>query len=96
MGPPRYGVEQVRAQIEAGYDNGYHDWILWNPGSRYTLGALKPKSALLEGKRRVVADSVRRAQADRMRADSARADSARAASTPAAADSGASVQQPRQ
>lgn len=96
MGPPRYGAEQVRAQMEAGYDNGYHDWILWNPGSRYTLGALKPKSALLEGKRRVVADSVRRAQAERARADSARADSARAASTPAATDSAASVQQPRQ
>jgi hypothetical protein len=42
MGPPRYGVEQVRAQIEAGYANGFHSWILWNPGSRYTLGALRP------------------------------------------------------
>jgi hypothetical protein len=42
MGPPRYGVEQVRAQIKAGYDNGFHSWILWNPGSRYTIGALRP------------------------------------------------------
>lgn len=41
MGPPRYGAEQVRAQIQAGYDNGFPDWILWNPGSRYTEGALK-------------------------------------------------------
>ncbi|HJR64456.1 MAG TPA: putative glycoside hydrolase, partial [Gemmatimonadaceae bacterium] len=42
LGAPRYGVTQVRAQIEAGYDNGVQDWILWNPGSRYTLGALLP------------------------------------------------------
>jgi hypothetical protein len=32
----------VRAQIQAGYDNGVHDWMLWNPGSRYTLAALRP------------------------------------------------------
>jgi hypothetical protein len=48
LGPPRYGPEEVRAQMQAGYDNGYHDWILWNPGSRYNLGALRPKSALEE------------------------------------------------
>jgi hypothetical protein len=44
LGPPRYGVEQVRAQIKAGYDNGFQSWILWNPGSRYTIGALQPES----------------------------------------------------
>ncbi len=43
LGPPRYGVEQVRAQIKAGYDNGFQSWILWNPGSRYTIGALRPE-----------------------------------------------------
>ncbi len=43
LGPPRYGVEQVRAQMKAGYDNGFHSWILWNPGSRYTIGALRPQ-----------------------------------------------------
>ena len=41
LGPPRYGVEQVRAQIKAGYDNGFQSWILWNPGSRYTESALR-------------------------------------------------------
>ena len=44
LGPPRYGAEQVRAQIKAGYDNGFHSWILWNPGSRYTVSALRPAS----------------------------------------------------
>lgn len=43
LGPPRYGAEQVRAQMKAGYDNGFPSWILWNPGSRYTVGALRPK-----------------------------------------------------
>ena len=42
LGPPRYGATQVRAQIQAGYDNGVHDWMLWNPGSRYTISALRP------------------------------------------------------
>ena len=44
LGPPRYGAEQVRAQIKAGYDNGFQSWILWNPGSRYTLSALRPEA----------------------------------------------------
>jgi hypothetical protein len=43
LGPTRYGEEQVRAQIRGGYDNGFHSWILWNPGSRYTISALRPK-----------------------------------------------------
>ena len=45
LGPPRYGAAEVRAQIEAGYDNGIRSWILWNPGSRYTLGALRSDGA---------------------------------------------------
>ena len=45
LGPPRYGAAEVRAQIQAGYDNGIRSWILWNPGSRYTLGALRGDGA---------------------------------------------------
>ena len=41
LGAPRYGAAQVRAQMQAGYDNGFPDWILWNPSSNYTLAALK-------------------------------------------------------
>ncbi|MFL5561969.1 MAG: putative glycoside hydrolase [Gemmatimonadaceae bacterium] len=42
LGPPRYGAEQVRAQIRAGHDAGIDEWLLWNPGSRYTVAALAP------------------------------------------------------
>ena len=42
LGPPRYGVAQVQAQIRAGYANGVKSWMLWNPGSRYTVDALAP------------------------------------------------------
>jgi hypothetical protein len=42
LGPPRYGAVEVRAQIQAGYDNGVRSWLLWNPGSSYTLSALRP------------------------------------------------------
>jgi hypothetical protein len=46
LGRPPYGSPQVRAQIQAGYDNGVLSWLLWNPGSRYTVAALRPPSAL--------------------------------------------------
>ncbi|MDT8368378.1 MAG: putative glycoside hydrolase [Longimicrobiales bacterium] len=42
LGAPAYGSPEVRAQIEATYDAGAKDWILWNPGSRYTEAALRP------------------------------------------------------
>ncbi len=42
LGAPRYGVKQVRAQMQAGYDHGIRSWILWNAGSRYTISALRP------------------------------------------------------
>jgi hypothetical protein len=42
LGAPRYGVPQVQAQIRAGYANGVKSWLLWNPGSRYTVDALAP------------------------------------------------------
>jgi hypothetical protein len=41
LGAPRYGAAQVRAQMQAGYDNGIRSWVLWNASSRYTLTALK-------------------------------------------------------
>src|SRR5687768_3776614 len=43
MGAPRYGAAQIRAQMKAGYDNGFQSWILWNPRSNYTLAALEPQ-----------------------------------------------------
>ncbi len=42
LGRPRYGAAEVRAQIRAVYDVGLRDWILWNPGSDYTVAALAP------------------------------------------------------
>lgn len=35
-----YGPEELRAQIQAVYDAGYTDWILWNANNRYTEGGL--------------------------------------------------------
>ena len=37
-----YGPAEVRAQIEAAAQLGVSDWLLWNPGVRYTTGALSP------------------------------------------------------
>jgi hypothetical protein len=37
-----YGPKEVRAQIDAAAQLGISDWLLWNPGVRYTTGALSP------------------------------------------------------
>jgi hypothetical protein len=42
LGQPTYAAAEVRAQIQATYDAGIEEWILWNPGSRYTESALEP------------------------------------------------------
>jgi hypothetical protein len=36
----QYGPEEIRAQIQAVYDAGYEEWILWNAANRYTEGGL--------------------------------------------------------
>ncbi len=48
LGPPRYDAPEVRAQIQATYDVGIDEWILWNPGSRYTEEALEPADGFVE------------------------------------------------
>jgi hypothetical protein len=40
LGQPRYGPEHVRAQIEAVHAAGLTEWVLWHPGSNYTVEAL--------------------------------------------------------
>lgn len=35
-----YGPNEVREQIQALTDLGIHEWLLWNPSSRYTKAAL--------------------------------------------------------
>lgn len=36
----KYGAKEVRDQINAVYDSGQDEWILWNAGNIYTKGAL--------------------------------------------------------
>lgn len=36
-----YGPEEIRAQIQAVYDAGYEEWILWNAANRYTEEGLQ-------------------------------------------------------
>jgi len=35
-----YGPEEIRAQIQAVYDAGYEEWILWNGSNKYTKDGL--------------------------------------------------------
>ncbi len=37
-----YGPAEVRAQIQATYDAGYKEWLLWNAANVYSEAALKP------------------------------------------------------
>jgi hypothetical protein len=39
LGPPKYTPAHVRAQIEAVYDAGLTEWVLWSPGSNYDPAA---------------------------------------------------------
>ena len=49
LGAPAYGAPEVRAQIQATYDAGIDEWILWNPSSRYSEAALEPAGGYPEG-----------------------------------------------
>jgi len=40
----RYGIKEVKAQIQATYDVGLEEWILWNPANLYTWDALEQES----------------------------------------------------
>ena len=40
LGAPKYDASYVRAQIDAVYDAGLEEWVLWHPGSNYTIEAL--------------------------------------------------------
>lgn len=42
LGHP-YGPAEVRAQMDAAASLGVADWLLWNAGATYTVGALDPK-----------------------------------------------------
>jgi hypothetical protein len=81
LGPPRYGPTHVRAQIQAGYDNGIRSWMLWNPRSAYTVAALRP--AILEE----AAERVRKPAPPPAADSTARRDSAPPAVTAPAAPS---------
>ena len=39
LGEPEYGPRHIRAQIDAVYDAGLTEWILWHPGVRYAREA---------------------------------------------------------
>ena len=43
LGVP-YGVQQVKAQIKAAEEQGFNEWILWDPALTYTEGALRSQS----------------------------------------------------
>lgn len=46
LGHP-YGPAEVRAQMDAAASLGVADWLLWNAGATYTVGALDPKRVSL-------------------------------------------------
>lgn len=57
LGAPRYGVKEVQAQIKAAEALGYHEYLMWNAGNRYTEGAYGKGEA--EGKGQVATPPVK-------------------------------------
>jgi hypothetical protein len=47
LGAPRYDASYVRAQIDAVYAAGLEEWVLWHPGSNYTVAALASADGLV-------------------------------------------------
>lgn len=48
----KYGAKEVREQIQAVYDSGYDEWILWSAANKYTWdGLLTPAAADEEDQR---------------------------------------------
>jgi hypothetical protein len=45
MGGVQYGVEEVKAQIKAAEEQGYEEWLLWDPSLNYTVGALRSQGS---------------------------------------------------
>lgn len=45
MGDPPYGPEQVGDEIRATMEGGASGWMLWNPDSEFTEGALAPEDS---------------------------------------------------
>jgi hypothetical protein len=41
----KYGVTQVKAQIKAAEEQGFTEWLLWDPALTYTEGALRSSSS---------------------------------------------------
>lgn len=46
----RYGEDEVRQQIQAVYDAGYDEWMLWSASCRYHWGALKSAKEAAAGR----------------------------------------------
>lgn len=59
----KYGPEEIRAQIQAVYDAGYEEWILWNASNRYTEGGLLPAEETESAKTTETAESAQTVQA---------------------------------
>ncbi len=43
----RYGLEEVKAQIQACYDNSIYDWFLWDPKCKYHLEVFEETQSYL-------------------------------------------------
>jgi hypothetical protein len=107
LGQPPYGAAEVRAQIQATYDAGIQEWVLWNPSSRYTIEAIEPVGGFAEeplmrvagvlapvSRRQMVMDSVAAVRAAAADSVAAVADSLAAVDSVAAVVDSVSVHRP--
>ncbi|HUF49938.1 MAG TPA: putative glycoside hydrolase [Longimicrobiales bacterium] len=78
LGQPRYTAAHVRAQIDAVYDAGLTEWVLWHAGSNYTVAALATSDGVVPkfpaASDTAALDTVRQ---DTVKVDTARVDTVR-------------------
>jgi hypothetical protein len=44
----KYGADELRAQINAVYDAGYDEWLVWNANNRYSIDAFDKLAEIIE------------------------------------------------
>ena len=60
-----YGPKEVRAQIQAVYDAGYDEWILWNAGANYSWGGLKTEEEAAAEMEKIAEERQRKEDAEK-------------------------------
>lgn len=89
----QYGDEEIRAQIQAVYDAGYDEWILWSAANQYHYGGLLTPEAAEEEAQAIAESRAAKAEEESIAASlAAESEAASIAASAAASSEAASIE----